>query len=42
MDFFCELRQEFLEFIVMHKTEMPRVNVVKDFLSKGIKLHNIF
>ena len=25
----CELRQDFIEFLVMYKNEIPRVNVVK-------------
>ena len=37
-----ELCQEFLEFFVVHKTEMPRFNVVKDFKREGIKLRMDF
>ena len=33
-----DLRQDFLCFFVMYKTEMPRVNAVKDVQRQGIKL----
>ena len=37
-----ELNQEFLEFCVIHKTEMALVNFVKDFQREGIKMYTIF
>ena len=37
-----DLRQDFLDFFVMYKTEMSRVNIVKDVRREGIKLHTNF
>ena len=37
-----ELRQDFIGFLVMHKTEIPLVNVVKDFQREGIKMRTDF
>ena len=42
VNLFCELRQEFIDFFVMHKTEMTFVNVVKNFQREGIKLGKNF
>ena len=33
-----EVFQDVLELLVMHKTEIPRINDVKDVQSEGIKL----
>ena len=38
----CDLRQDFLEFVVMYKTEIPRVNGMKDVQREGIELCEIF
>ena len=38
----CESRQDFLEFFVMYKTEIPRVNGMKDVQREVIELCAIF
>ena len=37
-----ETHKDFLDFFVMYKTEMSRVNIVKDVRREGIKLHTNF
>ena len=37
-----ESHQDFIEFFVMHKTEIPLVNVVKGVWREGIKLRIVF
>ena len=40
--FLCGSRQDFLGFSVMYKTEIPRVNGMKDVQREVIELYAIF
>ena len=38
----CGLCQDILNFFVMHKTEMPHINIVRDVQREVIKLRTTF
>ena len=38
----CELRQDFIEVVLIYKNQIPRVNGMKDFRREGIELCAIF